>query len=496
VGAERLATPGTIPSTGCSPTETYEQPRGVEPASPPTRSSPRGVGLTFGAHSLRRIALFGFAIPLRPFAGPWGLPPQRRPRPIARPTRLTPRAFAPPPGFSLEVACRATPFRASRSAPLLGFPALRHMPDPRVHSRGGSMPRYVPASRFRPPRRLTPREPSRPCFMPERPWALPSRGLLLQVRRRLSRGPATLTTLAARRLRTSRRSRSHRLGARPASPSSGLPVPGVRSPQPAVRPTPLGNDPLLGFHPPWGLFRLPPRRPDQRLPPWTSRRPSDLRPAAAPALRGLHGERPSSTPRAEQPLRGSLPILKEPALSTSTPAPPADFPERPPGHRQAPSMARRLVRERVLRGPRRTISPPPDLSDISQRRTTVNGVLGKRRHVRQSRGKTSARPFAAPPAPPRHSLRILGDARPNLTPSRPADARLMELDAIVSRATLLRGMRWHHAPRGYHAAEPVAARLAAAHSRGARRRRWGLACGKRRTRTTPTRRPRPRPRVA
>jgi hypothetical protein len=267
VGAKRLATPGTISSTGCSPAETYEQPRGVEPASPPTRPSPRGVGLTYGAHSPRRIAPSGFAIPLRPFAGPWGLPPQRRPRPIARPTRLTPRAFAPPPGFSLEATCRAAPFRAPRDAPLLGFPALRHMPDPRVHSRGGSTPRYVPATRFRPPRRLTPREPSRPYFMPERPWASPSRGLLLQVRRRLSRGPITLTTLAARRLRTSRRQRSHRLGARPASPSSGLPVPGVRSPQPAARPTPLGNDPLLGFHPPWGLFLHPPHRPDRRLPP-------------------------------------------------------------------------------------------------------------------------------------------------------------------------------------------------------------------------------------
>ena len=140
----------------------------------------------------------------------------------------------------------------------LGVSCPSAHPDPRVHSRGASTPRYVPASRFRPPRRLTPREPSRPCFMPERPWASPFRGLLLRVRRSFSRSSITLTTLAARRLRTSRRSRSHRLGARPASPSSGLPVPGVRSPQPAVRPTPLGNDPLLGFHPPWGLFR--PRR--------------------------------------------------------------------------------------------------------------------------------------------------------------------------------------------------------------------------------------------
>jgi hypothetical protein len=140
---------------------------------------------------------------------------------------------------------RALSSAARRASLGVSCPAAH--PDPRVHSRGGSTPRYVPASRFLPPRRFPPREPSRPCFMPERPWALPSRGFLLRNRRRLSRGPITLTTLAARRLRTSRRQRSHRLGARPASPSSGLPVPGVRSPQPAARPTPLGNDPLLGF---------------------------------------------------------------------------------------------------------------------------------------------------------------------------------------------------------------------------------------------------------
>lgn len=94
---------------------------------------------------MRSIGSSGFPIPLRPFAGPWGLPPQRRPRPIARPTRLTPRAFAPPPGFSLEVACHATPFRAPRDAPLLGFPALRH-----IQTRGSTRAGLPHPATFRP----------------------------------------------------------------------------------------------------------------------------------------------------------------------------------------------------------------------------------------------------------------------------------------------------------------------------------------------------------
>jgi hypothetical protein len=121
VGAERLATPGTIPSTGWSPAETYEQPRGVEPASPPTRSSPRGVGLTFGAYSPWRIALSGFAIPLRPFAGPWGLPPQRRPRPIARPTRLTPGPSPLLQGFHSRSPAAPRPFERSATRLSWGF---------------------------------------------------------------------------------------------------------------------------------------------------------------------------------------------------------------------------------------------------------------------------------------------------------------------------------------------------------------------------------------
>lgn len=145
-GAKHLAVPGPVPSTGCAPPETYERSRGVGSASPPTRLNPRGVRLTFEALSTRRIGTSGSPIPLRPFAGPWGLPARRRPRPIARPTRLAPVAFASPPRLSLEAACRASSLRASRDAPLLGFPALQHIPDPRVHLHGGS----EPSATFRP----------------------------------------------------------------------------------------------------------------------------------------------------------------------------------------------------------------------------------------------------------------------------------------------------------------------------------------------------------
>jgi hypothetical protein len=140
---------------------------------------------------------------------------------------------------------------------------------------------------FPPSRRLSPRAPSRPCFMPERSWASPSRVLLLRVRRYLLRGPSPPRRwLPAGCALLGGLSRAQSF-ARPASPSSGLPVPGVRTLRPAVRLTPMGSLPS------WAssslrLFRHPPRRPDlAAIPSWASVRPSGLRPAAAPALRGL-----------------------------------------------------------------------------------------------------------------------------------------------------------------------------------------------------------------
>jgi hypothetical protein len=178
---------------------------------------------------------------------------------------------------SPEVACRAHSLRSSHSAPLLGFSALQHMPGPRVHLHGVSTPRYVPPSGFLPSRRLPPREPSRPCFRPERSWASPFRGLLLTGPSAPLSRPVTPTTLAARRLRTSRRPGTRLSVARSASPSSGLPVPGVRSPGRLFAGVPRAL-PLLGFSLP-EAFRHPPCRPDPAaIPPGLS---SDLR-ACAP----------------------------------------------------------------------------------------------------------------------------------------------------------------------------------------------------------------------
>ena len=137
-GAGRLATPDAAASTG-APSRDVRAISGAGPASPPTRLNPRGVQLTF-EHPRHDVSEHPVLRSPSTFAGPWGFPPRRRPRPIARPTRLAPVAFASPPRLSLEAACRASSLRSSRSAPLLGFPALQHMPDPRVHLHGGSEP--------------------------------------------------------------------------------------------------------------------------------------------------------------------------------------------------------------------------------------------------------------------------------------------------------------------------------------------------------------------
>jgi hypothetical protein len=285
--SERLAAPGAASSTGCSPSETYTAisrcRSGV--AAEPTQPSWSQADLRSSLDATYRT--IRFPIPLRPIAGPWGLPSRRRPRPIARPTRLAPVAFAPPPRLSLEAACRASSSRAPRDAPLLGFPALQHMPDPRVHLRGKiRTPRYVPASGFRPPRRLPPREPSRPCFMPERSWASPFRGsssgsvgTSYEARHLHDVGRPPAVHFAAER---SARNRPRTPQARPRGFSS--PESGCSGRLFASRRSPL---------PSWASSSLrpairPPRRPDlAAIPPWASRRPSGLRPAAAPALRGL-----------------------------------------------------------------------------------------------------------------------------------------------------------------------------------------------------------------
>jgi hypothetical protein len=134
---------------------------------------------------------------------------------------------------------------ARRASPGVSCPSAHARPAGPL-ARGIRTPRYVPASGFRPSRRLPPREPSRPCFMPERSWASPFRGFFLQARRYPSRGPSPPRrwppagcTLRGGKERTES-------AAHPASPSSRLPVPGVRMLRPAVRQSPK-SAPLLGF---------------------------------------------------------------------------------------------------------------------------------------------------------------------------------------------------------------------------------------------------------
>jgi hypothetical protein len=296
------------------PFRDYWQPRGVEPTSPSTRPSPRGVRLTFEAHSARRIDVSGSPIPLRPLAGPWGLPSHRRPRSIARPTRLAPVAFAPPPGFSLEAARRAS--RPSRVQGRSAQRASLGVPCPSAHhGLAGPLIAGLPISPLRSALRVS----TLPTVCS--PRALPTifqAGALLGFALQgfappgpsvpLTR-PVTPTTLKARQLRTSWRPGSHRTGARPASPSSGLTVPGVRSRRPVVHQYRRDRSPP-GLHPSWG-----PSASRRAAPIWRPSPPGlpdGFRTCVLPPPRPsgvFDDERPSSTPGVEQPLQGSFPIL-------------------------------------------------------------------------------------------------------------------------------------------------------------------------------------------
>ncbi len=284
------ARPGII--DGVLPFRDYWQPRGVEPTSPSTRPSPRGVRLTFEAHSARRIDVSGSPIPLRPLAGPWGLPSCRRPRSIARPTRLAPVAFAPPPGFSLEAARRAS--RPSRVQGRSAQRASLGVPCPSAHhGLAGPLIAGFPTSPLRSVLRVS----TLPTVCS--PRALPTMfqaGALLGFALQgfappgppvpLTR-PVTPTTLKARQLRTSWRPGSHQNRR-----ATRLPVLGASRPRSPIPPAGCSPGPS-GSLPSWassflGPFRLPSRRPDlAAIPPWASGRSSDLRPATAPALRGL-----------------------------------------------------------------------------------------------------------------------------------------------------------------------------------------------------------------
>lgn len=339
------------------------------------------------------------------------------------------------------LACRVVP----RGAPLLGFRALQRITDSRVHSsRGFRLPRYVPSSGFRPSRRFAPREPSRPSFRPERSWASPFRGLLLRVRRCLSRGPSPPRRWRPARCAPRRGQGRARTGARPVSPSSGLLVPGVRSRRPAVRRCRRDRSPP-GLHPPWGssasrraapIWRpSPPGLPD-------GLRTCALRPPRPSGV--FDDERPSSTPGVEQPLRGFFPTCERAVLSADAPATSAATPKRPPERRPMPSMVRPLVREQVLSGTPPSDTPPPDLSTFSNPDPSVNRPFPMD-HARAQPigitkpvGRTAATEPAAPgpgiwiPAgrPRWHRIRRAHGVRKQ-PPSRRARRRPAECDGIV-----------------------------------------------------------------
>jgi hypothetical protein len=188
------------PGRGVSPSETYGRPRGVEPASPPTRPTLVELGGP-SEHIRRRVSrcpvprsLFGLSQAREVFRGAGGTGR------LLAPVDLAPVAFASPSGFHPRLPA-VSPLLAERrrGTPLMGFHALQHMPDPRVHLREDSNPRYVPSSGFQPSRRLPPREPSRPCFRPERSWASALQGFSPPGPSVLLPEPVTSTTLAARR---------------------------------------------------------------------------------------------------------------------------------------------------------------------------------------------------------------------------------------------------------------------------------------------------------
>jgi hypothetical protein len=230
----------------------------------------------------------GSPIPLRPLAGPWGLPSHRRPRSIARPTRLAPVAFAPPPGFSLEAARRAS--RPSRVQGRSAQRASLGVPCPSAHhGLAGPLIAGLPTSPLRSVLRVS----TLPTVCS--PRALPTifqAGALLGFALQglappgpsapLTR-PVTPATLAARRLRTSRRSESRLVVRAARKPVLGASRPRSPNPPAGCSPDAVGLAPLLGFilpealpppaapprpggHPPLGFratFGLAPRdRPD------------------------------------------------------------------------------------------------------------------------------------------------------------------------------------------------------------------------------------------
>jgi len=211
-------------------------------------------------------------------------------------------------GFHPRLPCRVAPAGVARSTPLVGFIALQHLPDPRVHLREVSTPRYVPPSGFPPSRRFTPRKPSRPCFRSERSWAFALQGVSPPGPPVPLARPVTSSTLAACRRRLPRQSGTLSSSCVPRARPRGFSSL-ESSPSRRLLPRHRRLVPLLGF-PSLRFSRLPSRRFDLR--PSPPGLPDGVRARALqpPRPSGVFDdEGPGPTPRAGRPLRGSFPLL-------------------------------------------------------------------------------------------------------------------------------------------------------------------------------------------
>jgi hypothetical protein len=220
--------------------------RGADPASPPNRLNPRGVRLTFGAHSTRRIGLSGSRSPCGLSQAPGVF---RRAAGLGRlldllaslpwPSPLLQGCHSRPPAALRPLGRRATrlswgflPFSTcqTRGSTCAGAPISPLRSGPRVSTLSpASSPRALPA-----------------LFHAGALLGFALQGFLLRVRRHLLRGPSPPRrwppagcTLRGGKERTES-------AAHPASPSSRLLVPGVRMLRPAVRQSPK-SAPLVGF---------------------------------------------------------------------------------------------------------------------------------------------------------------------------------------------------------------------------------------------------------
>jgi hypothetical protein len=220
--------------------------RGADPASPPNRLNPRGVRLTFGAHSTRRIGLSGSRSPCGLSQAPGVF---RRAAGLGRLLDLL--ASLPWPSPLLQ-GCHSRPPAALRP---LGRRATRlswgFLPFSTCQTRGSTcagrseLPATFRPRGFDPLAGFLPASPPGPVSCRSapglRPSGVPPPGPSAPLTR-----PVTSTTLAARRLYTSRRKGAHGIGRAPRKPVLEASRP--RSPD-----APAGCSPVAEVRSPRGL---------------------------------------------------------------------------------------------------------------------------------------------------------------------------------------------------------------------------------------------------